>query len=101
MEILSDHIVDKLVLNKDKKSAKSIIIVNKKTGERSELESKLIILCSSTIQTIRFLLSSEEKNNPNGLIDPSQSLGMNLMDHISTCRFFTVPYNTNKNILSK
>ena len=91
VEILSDHIVDKLVLNKSRKSAKGIILVNKKNGERSEIESKLIILCSSTIQTIRILLSSEESNNPNGLIDPSQSLGRNLMDHISTCRFFTVP----------
>ena len=93
VEILSNHIAEKLVLNKDRKSAKSVIIINKKNGERSEIESKLIILCSSTIQTIRFLLSSEEKNNSNGLIDPSQSLGMNLMDHISTCRFFTIPFN--------
>ena len=97
IEILSNHIVDKLVLNKDRKSAKSVIVVNQKNGERSELESKLIILCSSTIQTIRILLSSEESNNSNGLIDPSNSLGMNLMDHISTCRFFTVPIDKNFN----
>tara|TARA_B100000965_G_scaffold389470_1_gene395158 strand:- start:3557 stop:5218 length:1662 start_codon:yes stop_codon:yes gene_type:complete len=89
-EILSNHIAEKLVLHKDRKSAKSVIVINQKTGERIELETKLIIMCSSTIQTIRFLLSSEEKNNSNGLIDPSQSLGMNLMDHISTCRFFTI-----------
>ena len=99
VEILSDHIAEKLVLNKDRKSAKSIIIVNKKNGKRSELESKLIILCSSTIQTIRLLLNSEERNNTNGLIDPSQSLGMNIMDHISTCRFFTVPVESNSNTL--
>ncbi len=95
VELLSDHIVEKLVLHKDKKSAKSIIIVNQKNGERSELEGKLIILCASTIQTIRILLSSEENNNSNGLIDPSHSLGKNLMDHISTCRFFTVPVDKN------
>jgi choline dehydrogenase-like flavoprotein len=95
VEILPDHIVEKLVLNKNRKSAKSVVIVNQKNGERSELESKLIILCSSTIQTIRILLSSEENNNSNGLIDPSHSLGKNLMDHISTCRFFTVPIDKN------
>ena len=94
-EILSNHIVDKLILNKDRKSAKSVVIVNKKNGERSEIESKLIILCSSTIHTIRILLSSEESNSQNGLIDPSQMLGKNLMDHISTCRFFTVPIDKN------
>ena len=91
VELLSDHIAEKLVLNKDRKSAKGVIVINQKNSERIELESKLIILCSSTIQTIRFLLSSEEKNNSNGLIDPSQSLGMNLMDHISTSRFFNIP----------
>ncbi len=95
VEILSGHIAEKLVLNKDRKSAKSVIVVNQKNGERIELESKLIVLCSSTIQTIRFLLSSEEKNNSNGLIDPSQSLGMNLMDHISTCSFFNIPKDSN------
>ncbi len=100
VEVLSGHIADKLVLNKDRKSAKGIIVINQKNGERIELESKLIILCSSTIQTIRFLLSSEENHNPNGLIDPSQSLGMNLMDHISTCRFFTVPFDQNIDIPS-
>ena len=108
-EILSNHIVEKLVLNKDRNSAKSVVIVNQQNGERSALESKLIILCSSTIQTIRILLSSEESNTPNGLIDPSQSLGRNLMDHISTCRFFTVPTDksldkssnrNNKNLLT-
>ncbi len=101
VEILSSHIVEKLVLNKDKKSAKSIIVVNQKNGERIELESKLIILCSSTIQTVRILLSSEESNNSNGLIDPSDSLGENLMDHISTCRFFTVPKDRNLNNYQK
>ena len=95
VEILSNHIAEKIVLKKDRKSAKSIIVVNQKNGERSELESQLIILCSSTIQTIRILLSSEESNNSNGLIDPSHSLGNNLMDHISTCRFFTVPKHKN------
>ncbi len=101
VEILSNYIADKLVLNKDRKTAKSIIVVNQKNGVRSEIESKLIILCSSTIQTIRFLLSSEERNNPNGLIDPSQSLGKNLMDHISTSRFFTVPIDQNSKSLQK
>ncbi|WP_269624567.1 GMC oxidoreductase [Prochlorococcus marinus] len=101
VEILSDHIVEKLVLNKDRKSAKSVIIVNQNNGKRSELESKLIILCSSTIQTIRILLSSEESNDSNGLIDPSHSLGKNLMDHISTCRFFTVPIDKNLTNYSK
>tara|TARA_Y100001968_G_scaffold178965_1_gene163782 strand:- start:1405 stop:3048 length:1644 start_codon:yes stop_codon:yes gene_type:complete len=101
VEILSNHIADKLVLNKDRKSAKGVIIVNQKNGARKEIEGKLIILCSSTIQTIRFLLSSEEKYCPDGLIDPSQSLGMNLMDHISTCRFFTVPIENDSEKIPK
>ena len=100
VEILSDHIAEKLVLKKDRQTAKGVILINKETRERIELESKLIILCSSTIQTIRLLLSSEEKNNSNGLIDPSQSLGMSLMDHISSCRFFTIPNEKNLNNLS-
>ncbi len=100
VEILSNHIAEKLILNEDRKSARGLIVVNQKDGKRKKIEGKLIILCSSTIQTIRFLLSSEEKYNPNGLIDPSKLLGMNLMDHVSTCRFFTVPHDEKFNDIS-
>ena len=90
VELLSDHIAERLIMNPEKNEAKGIVVINKKNNERIFLGSSLIVLCASTIQSLRFLLSSEEKNQEEGFIDPSGKLGLNLMDHVSTCRFFSI-----------
>ncbi len=91
VEILSNHMAESLVMSPDRNSAKGVVVVDQTDGSRKELKANLIVLCASTIQTIRLLLSSEEKNNNKGFIDPSSKLGSYLMDHISTCRFFALP----------
>ena len=49
------------------------------------------MLCASTISTLRILLNSETKSNSSGFKDTSGKLGKYLMDHISICRFFSIP----------
>tara|TARA_Y100001968_G_scaffold217938_1_gene200568 strand:+ start:46156 stop:47802 length:1647 start_codon:yes stop_codon:yes gene_type:complete len=106
VEILTEHIAERLIMNSSREKAKGIVIVNKKNGKRRFLKSNLIVLCASTIQSIRFLLDSEDNNQENGFIDPSGNLGCYLMDHISTCRFFSIPNtpstspNNSKQVLS-
>ena len=97
VELLANYFAEKLIMNNEKSLAKGIIVIDKTNRTRHLLESKLIILCASTIQTLRFLLNSEEKNSEEGFIDPSNSLGCNLMDHVSTCRFFAFPDQLIKN----
>ncbi|KGG15123.1 MULTISPECIES: GMC oxidoreductase [unclassified Prochlorococcus] len=90
VEILSNHIVEHLVMNKNQNLAEEIVIINRLNKERARIKCKLIILCASTIQTLKILLNSSENVRNNGLIDPSGKLGCYLMDHISTCRFFSL-----------
>ncbi len=101
VEILSNHIVEKIVMNKNIEKAKGIITVNKKNGAKELINGKIIVLCASTIQSLRILLSSESKNTPNGFIDSSGELGCYVMDHVSTSRFFTLPYNSKSNNTKK
>ncbi len=89
VEIISNHIVEKIVMNRSVDRAEGLIVLNKNNGSRVRFNSNLIVLCSSTIQTLKILLNSEESQSEKGFIDSSGSLGCNLMDHISTCRFFT------------
>ena len=56
----------------------------------------MIILCASTISTLRILLNSESKSNSSGFKDTSGKLGKYLMDHISICRFFSIPNKIQK-----
>ncbi len=96
VELLSNHMADYLVIDKAKELAKGVVVVNQNDGSRILLESNLIVLCASTIQSIRLLLNSEESHRKGGFIDPSNSLGKNIMDHVSTCRFFSYPTGHNQ-----
>ncbi len=89
VEILSNHMVESLLINKEDELARGVVVVNQTNGLKDKIYSKLIIVCSSTIQTIRLLLSSSEKFGGD-LIEPSGLLGCNLMDHVSLCRFFAI-----------
>ena len=95
VQILSNHLVESFETDKITELATKIIIVNLKNGQKLSLNCDLIILCASTISTLRILLNSENKSNSSGFKDTSGKLGKFLMDHISICRFFSVP-NTNK-----
>ncbi len=91
VEILPNHIVERLILSNDQSVAEGLIGINSVTNNRIKIYSKLIILCASTIQSIKILLNSSESIHSKGLIEPSGKLGSFLMDHISTCRFFSLP----------
>ncbi len=96
VEIMSNHIVERLIINDEQNSAKGLIAINRINKNRKEIRAKLIIICASTIQSIKILLNSSENIRSKGLIEPSGKLGSCLMDHISTCRFFSLP-STNSN----
>ena len=91
VEILSEHIAERITTRKSDGYAKGVVVVNQSNGSRTELNASLIIICASTIQSLRLLLNSERHQQDDGFIDPSEKLGLNLMDHLSICRFFAVP----------
>ncbi|WP_320667971.1 GMC family oxidoreductase [Prochlorococcus sp. MIT 1307] len=91
VEVLPDHIVEKIIMKQGHDFAKGVLVINQKDGKRTELNSSLIVICASTIQSLRLLLNSEKSQQVNGFVDPSCKLGSHLMDHISICRFFAFP----------
>jgi len=108
VEILSEHTAERITMHRGQDAAKGILVVNHRNGVRTELDSSLIVICASTIQSVRLLLNSERNQHHDGFIDPSGQLGCNLMDHISICRFFALSkskendsfQNSKKNTLS-
>jgi hypothetical protein len=68
-----------------------VVLVDAASGRRERLAAPLVVLCASTIETVRLLLHSSDAVRSGGLSDPSGSLGRYLMDHISTSRFFSIP----------
>ena len=91
VQILSNYLVESFEINKETELATKLKIVNTNNGIKKVLDCDLIFLCASTISTLRILLNSEISSNINGFNDPSGKLGRYLMDHVSICRFFSMP----------
>ena len=95
-EMLSGFMAVNLVLHPGQEKARAVVVVNRSSGEQRLLEADLIVLCASTIASLRLLLQSEQKQDSRGFHDPSCLLGQGLMDHVSCCRFFSVPSLTGR-----
>tara|TARA_Y100001968_G_scaffold333950_1_gene401722 strand:- start:15489 stop:17135 length:1647 start_codon:yes stop_codon:yes gene_type:complete len=91
VQILTNHLVQSFEVNKVTELATKIKLINTKNGLKKELNCELIILCASTISTLRILINSEKDFTKKGFKDSSGKLGKYLMDHISICKFFSMP----------
>jgi hypothetical protein len=84
-------VVSHLWMDASGERAQGVVAVDGRTGERVKVRADLVVLCASTIETLRILLLSQEGLDGPPLVDPSGKLGRHLMDHISTSCFFSLP----------
>jgi choline dehydrogenase-like flavoprotein len=91
VRVRSGAVVSHLEMDDRQRSAEAVVLVDTASGRRERVAAPLVVLCASTIETVRLLLHSSDALRPGGLSDPSGSLGRFLMDHISTSRFFSIP----------
>ncbi len=95
VQILPNHLVESFQTNKETEMATSIRIINTNSGLKKDLNCELILLCASTISTLRILLNSEKESCDSGFIDTSGKLGRYIMDHVSVSKFFSIPRTNN------
>ncbi len=95
VQILPNHLVESFQTNKETEMATSIRIINTNNGLKKDLNCELILLCASTISTLRILLNSEKESCDSGFIDTSGKLGRYIMDHVSISKFFAIPRSGN------
>ena len=91
VRLFPHSVVSHLELDGPGERARAVVVVDGRSGSHWRLEAPLVVLCASTIESLRILLHSSEASRGGGLVDPSGRLGRGLMDHVSTCRFFTLP----------
>lgn len=77
-----NSIVSQITLDKNTGKAKSVVVVDRLTKATEEIKGRIILLCGSTIETIRLLLNSANLEHPYGLGNSSGTLGHFLMDHV-------------------
>ncbi len=95
VQILPNHLVESFQTNKETERATSIRIINTNNGVKKDLNCELVLLCASTISTLRILLNSEKESCDSGFIDTSGKLGKYIMDHVSISKFFAIPRTDN------
>ncbi|WP_055076964.1 GMC oxidoreductase [Pseudanabaena sp. 'Roaring Creek'] len=88
----SDAVVSHAIFDPESRKARGVVFIDRQTKQAHEAFAKTVILCASTIESVRILLHSTEQYQPAGLTNPSGMLGHYLMDHVSTSTFFLLPH---------
>ena len=80
-------------INTDPRTGKAtgVTYIDKATGTRHEARASVVVVCASTIESIRLLLNSGSAKHPNGLGNSSGVVGRYFMDQMLTLGFGTAP----------
>ena len=80
-------------VNTDPRTGKAtgVTYIDSATGTRREARANVVMLCASTIESIRLLLNSAGSKHPNGLGNSSGLVGRYFMDQMLTLGFGTAP----------
>jgi len=81
-------VVSHVELDAGGEKAEAVVFVDAASRSRQRVAAPLVVLCASTLESVRILLHSEAQGYG---LDGSGCLGRHLMDHVSTSRFFSMP----------
>ncbi len=87
----SGAVVAELLLSPSQDQLEGVLFIDATSGAMHRAKAKLVLLCASTIESLRLLLLSRDDRCSKGLIDPHGLIGLGLMDHVSVARFFALP----------
>ena len=88
VELRSNSVVSHVLIDRASGRAEGVEAIDRVSGEHFLAKAPLVVLCASTIESLRLLLHSQQES---GLEDVSGQLGRGLMDHISRSCFFSIP----------
>ncbi|MBD1912733.1 GMC family oxidoreductase [Leptolyngbya sp. FACHB-16] len=89
--IQPDAVVSHVVFDPNTRQARGVGYIHRTLHTAHEVQARLVVLCASTLESVRILLHSTEQYQTGGLANESGLLGRYVTDHISTMRFFTLP----------
>lgn len=80
-------------VNTDPRSGKAtgVTYIDKATGTRHAARANVVVICASTLESIRLLLNSGGTKHPDGLGNSSGLVGRYFMDQMLTLGFGTAP----------
>jgi choline dehydrogenase-like flavoprotein len=91
MELRANAIAQRLNIDTDSGKATGVAYVDTDTRQLRTVSANVVVICASTIETIRLLLNSACAKHPNGVGNSSGLLGRYFMDQCPCLVFGSVP----------
>jgi choline dehydrogenase-like flavoprotein len=82
LTLRSDAIVERIEVDPKTGRASGVRFIDRNTRRKESAKGKVILLCASSIESLRIMLNSKSEAHPTGLGNSSGLLGHNLMDHV-------------------
>jgi len=91
LTIRTDAIVKKITIDPNTGKATGAEFIDRVTKETHAVSANVVVLCASTIESVRLLLNSANPKHPNGLGNSSGLLGRYFMDQLPSMIFAAAP----------
>ncbi len=82
LTLRSDAVVSHVSVDANTGLARGVVFVDRNTKKEYEVLAKTVVLCASTIESLRILLNSSSPQHPAGIGNSSGRLGHYLTDHV-------------------
>jgi choline dehydrogenase-like flavoprotein len=87
----TDAVVKQITVDERTGRADGAVFVDRLTKQEQRVSADVVVLCASTIESVRLLLNSASAKHPNGLANSSGLLGRYFMDQTPCLAFGAVP----------
>jgi len=82
LTLRSDAVVSHIIVDPNSGMGRGVAFVDRNTKERHEVLGKTVVVCASTIESLRILLNSNSPRHPAGIGNSSGRLGQYITDHV-------------------
>jgi choline dehydrogenase-like flavoprotein len=83
VEIRPNSVARRVIVDEQTGRARFVEVADRKTRTINRIPARAVIVCASTLESVRLLLNSQSPAHPNGLGNSSGYLGRCIMNHIS------------------
>jgi glucoside 3-dehydrogenase (cytochrome c) catalytic subunit len=80
--LIPDAMAYKVLMDTDRNRARGVLYIDRLTREPKEVHARAVVLSAQSLESVRILLNSANRQYPNGLANSSGALGHYLMDHV-------------------
>jgi choline dehydrogenase-like flavoprotein len=82
LTLRSNAVVSHVTVDPATGLARGVVVIDRESGRESEEPGRVVVLCASTIESVRILLHSTSSRHPRGIGNHSGRLGHYLTDHV-------------------